>query len=221
MHEMHFVCSFFSAARRTNQEAPPRLSGFWLVATVAVGVCGTRFARTVLALFPPSSLRLHRPIKAESGVLACILTPSPSSPPIFLVGTQGERRVNSITPTSGIFNPSPRRYAPQFSPIFSCTTPRNASGHGRGRRLDTNNFLSLPKIVSVALICVICSFFSATRRTNQEAPPFLLTPPSLRTPPLYFALQNTGEEGEMYFFALISVKCDTMGGEIAFFFFGI
>lgn len=47
------------------------------------------------------------------------------------------------------------------------------------------------------------------------------TPPSLRTPPLYFALQNTGEEGEMYFFALISVKCDTMGGEIAFFFFGI
>ena len=35
-----------------------------LVATVAVGVCGTRSARTVLALFPPSSLRLHRPIKA-------------------------------------------------------------------------------------------------------------------------------------------------------------
>ena len=103
--------------------------------------------------------------------------------------------------------------------VTSCH--RNASGHGRGRRLDTNNFLSLPKIVSVALICVICSFFSATRRTNQEAPPFLLTPPSLRTPPLYFALQNTGEEGEMYFFALISVKCDTMGGEIAFFFFGI
>ena len=30
MHEMHFVCSFFSAARRTNQEAPPLLSGFWV-----------------------------------------------------------------------------------------------------------------------------------------------------------------------------------------------
>ena len=50
---------------------------FGFVAAVAVGVCGTRFARTVLALFPPSSLRLHRPIKAESGDLACILTPSP------------------------------------------------------------------------------------------------------------------------------------------------
>jgi len=33
--------------------------------SAAVGVCGTRFARTVLALFPPSSLRLRRPIKAE------------------------------------------------------------------------------------------------------------------------------------------------------------
>ena len=88
----HFICSFFSTARRTNQEAPPPLSGFWLVATVAVGVCGTRFARTVLALFPPSSLRLHRPIKAESGDLACILTPSPfgHSPYIPCRNTGGE-----------------------------------------------------------------------------------------------------------------------------------
>ena len=28
--ERLFICSFFSAARRTNQEAPPRLSGFWV-----------------------------------------------------------------------------------------------------------------------------------------------------------------------------------------------
>ena len=34
---IYVICSFFSAARRTNQEAPPQLSGFWLVATVAVG----------------------------------------------------------------------------------------------------------------------------------------------------------------------------------------
>ena len=75
---IYVICSFFSAARRTNQEAPPQLSGFWLVATVAVGVCGTRSAQTVLALFPPSSLRLRRPIKAESGiVLLLVLTPSP------------------------------------------------------------------------------------------------------------------------------------------------
>ena len=98
---IYVICSFFSAARRTNQEAPPQLSGFWLVATVAVGVCGTRFARTVLALFPPSSLRLHRPIKA--GILLVLLlvfsTPSPygHSPYtaaghlVMLRGTAGER----------------------------------------------------------------------------------------------------------------------------------
>ena len=45
--------------------------------------------------------------------------------------------------------------------------------------------------------------------------PILLTQHPVR-------LRDTaGEEGEMYFFALISVKCDTIGGEIAFFFFGI
>ena len=27
---IRFICSFFSTARRTNQEAPPRLSGFWV-----------------------------------------------------------------------------------------------------------------------------------------------------------------------------------------------
>ena len=35
-----------------------------------------------------------------------------------LTETQGERRVNSITSTSGIFNPTPRRYAPQLSPYI-------------------------------------------------------------------------------------------------------
>ena len=41
---------------------------------------------------------------------------------------------------------------------------------GRG---DTKDFLSLSKKVLVTLIYVICSFFSAARRTNQEAPPQL------------------------------------------------
>ena len=61
---------------------------------VAIWVCGTRFARTVLALFPPSSLRLHRPIKA--GILLVLLlvflTPSPCghSPYIPFRNTGGE-----------------------------------------------------------------------------------------------------------------------------------
>ena len=86
-----------------------------------------------------------------------------------LTETQGERRVNSITSIAGIFNPSPCRYTPQLSPIFSCATPRKATGHGRGEG-DTKDFLSLSKKVLVTLICVICSFFSTARRTNQEAP---------------------------------------------------
>ena len=115
---IRFICSFFSAARRTNQEAPPRLSGFWLVATVAVGVCGTRFARIVLALFPPSSLRLHRPIKAESGDLACILTPSPygHSPyiPCRNTGEKGNTRFGNEVE------------------FYCFVTPRHVTGHGRG-----------------------------------------------------------------------------------------
>ena len=103
------LCLFILLNSEKNE---PRSSGSYrairLVATVAVGVCGTRSARTVLALFPPSLLRLRRPIKAESGDLACILTPSPCghSPYILRCKTQG-RRVNSITSIAGLFNPSP------------------------------------------------------------------------------------------------------------------
>ena len=41
---------------------------------------------------------------------------------------------------------------------------------GRG---DTKDFLSLSKKVLVTLIRFLCSFFSAARRTNPEAPPQL------------------------------------------------
>ena len=58
-------------------------------------------------------------------------------------------------------------------PIFLVGTPRNAAGHGKGRRLNTNDFLSQSKKVLVTLIRFICSFFSTARRTNQEAPPLL------------------------------------------------
>ena len=135
------ICSFFSAARRTNQEAPPQLSGFWLFATVAVGVCGTRSAQTVLALFPPSPLRLHRPIKAESGIVAfaCILTPSPygHSPYIFAAqntpqccGTRQGESVRFDFVTVAVFlTPPSFGHLPY---ILLHKTPRNATGHGRG-----------------------------------------------------------------------------------------
>ena len=148
---IYVICSFFSAARRTNQEAPPQLSGFWLFATVAVGVCGTRSAQTVLALFPPSPLRLHRPIKAESGIVAfaCILTPSPygHSPYIFAAqntpqccGTRQGESVRFDFVTVAVFlTPPSFGHLPY---ILLYKTPRNATGHGRGGEVFSFRFCS-------------------------------------------------------------------------------
>ena len=74
-----FICSFFSTARRTNQEAPPQLSGLLACRYGRRrGGCGTRSAQTVLVLFPPSPLRLRRPIKAESGIVTVAVFFNPS-----------------------------------------------------------------------------------------------------------------------------------------------
>ena len=52
-------------------------------------------------------------------------------------------------------------------PLYRCATPRNAAGHGRGRDCD------------LILLLLLSQFFN---------------PSVLRTPPLYFAVHNTGEE---------------------------
>ena len=93
---MRFALFVHSSQQREERTKKRRRGyrAFGFVATVAVGVCGTRSARTVLALFPPSSLRLHRPIKA--GILLVLLlvflTPSPfgHSPYIPFRNTEGE-----------------------------------------------------------------------------------------------------------------------------------
>ena len=122
-----FICSLFSTARRTNQEASPQLSG--LLAR-RLGCRGTRFARTVLALFSPSPLRFRLPIKAESGfvLLLVFYPPRPSgTPPIFLVGTQGERRLTLVI--RYYLTPPSCGHLPY---ILHCKTPRHATGRGRG-----------------------------------------------------------------------------------------
>ena len=69
-------------------------------------------------IFPPSPLRLHRPIKAESGDLACILTPSPygHSPyiPCRNTGEKGNTRFGNEVE------------------FYCFVTPRHVTGHGRG-----------------------------------------------------------------------------------------
>ncbi len=94
--------AFFPCQRKRRRS----YRAFWLVATVAVGGgCGTRSAQTVLALFPPSSLRLHRPIKAESGIVAfaCILTPSPygHSPCVSVGKYRGETEGTAVPEERG------------------------------------------------------------------------------------------------------------------------
>ena len=53
--------AFFPCQRKRRRS----YRAFWLVVSVAVGVCGTRSDQTVLALFLPSPLRLRCPIKVE------------------------------------------------------------------------------------------------------------------------------------------------------------
>ena len=155
---------FVHSSQQREERTKKRRRGyraFGFVATVAVGVCGTRFARTVLALFPPSFLRLHRPIKA--GILLVLLlvflTPSPfgHSPYIPCRNTGGEVEMYSSFAFAPILYRIPRHAAGYgrgrgglplslplpvlFNPpVTTChllyillgKTPRNATGHGRG-----------------------------------------------------------------------------------------
>ena len=78
--------------------------------------------------------------------------------------------------------PPPLYFCPIFSTplsfghspyILLCKNTPPCCGTRQGEDCATKDFLSLPKKVLVTLICVICSFFSTARRTNQEAPPLL------------------------------------------------
>ena len=127
---------------------------------------------------------------------ACILTPSPfgHSPYIPCRNTGGEVEMYSSFAFAPILYRIPRHAAGYgrgrgglplslplpvlFNPpVTTChllyillgKTPRNATGHGRGE--------------DWYLILLLSLYFN---------------PSVLRTPPLYFAAQNTEEEGEMY-----------------------
>ena len=116
---------FFSTARRTNQEAPPQLSGACLYSN------------------PPLLLSLR----------VFLTPPSLRTPPLYFAAQNTEEEGESNLPLIAV----------QYS----------AYGARQGEDCDTNDFLSLSKKVLVTLIRFICSFFSAARRTNQEAPPQL------------------------------------------------
>ena len=112
----HFICSFFSTARRTNQEAPPLLSGFWV---------RRRSRRRGLR----NSLRSDSPRPFSSVFLA-------TSPP--------DKGGDFARAFAGLFNPLALWALPLYSltetqgervrvPFCSlqCDTPH--TGYGRGR----------------------------------------------------------------------------------------
>ena len=119
-----FIRSFFLTARRTNQEGPP-----FLLTPPSLRTPPLYFAVQNTEEEGESTL----PLIADSIISFYCFCFNPLAlralPLYSLTETQGER-VNSITFIAGIFNPFPRRYTPQLSPIFSCATPRNAAGQG-------------------------------------------------------------------------------------------
>ena len=74
---IRFICSFFSTARRTNQEAPPRLSGFWVCRYGRRRGLRNSLRSNSLRPFPSVFLATSPPDKGGIRGLACILTPSP------------------------------------------------------------------------------------------------------------------------------------------------
>ena len=127
---IRFICSFFSTARRTNQEAPPLLSGFWV----------RRYGRR---------RGLRNSLRSDS--------PRPFSS-VFLATSPPDKGGDFARAFAGLFNP----LALWALPLYRCAT--------QGESVDTR------------FVTVTVDVFN---------PSVVLTPPSLRTPPLYFALQNT------------------------------
>ncbi len=136
---MHECTSFVHSSQQREERTKKRRRGYRAFGSLLRSPSGSAELASLgqsSPIFPPSPLRLHRPIKAESGDLACILTPSPygHSPyiPCRNTGEKGNTRFGNEVE------------------FYCFVTPRHVTGHGRGRRLNTNDFLSPPKIVSDA-----------------------------------------------------------------------
>ena len=133
---IYVICSFFSAARRTNQEAPPQLSGFWLCRSRSPSGSAELAPLKQSSPFPLRlTLRLRRPIKAEIGDPCfclysnplCFINPSVASdafPCVLYHKTQG-RCVRCIF----LFASAPILYV----------IPCNVTGHGRGGGGEVSN----------------------------------------------------------------------------------
>ena len=113
-----FIRLFFLVARRTNQEAPPLLSGFWVCRRSCRRGLRNSLRSDSPRPFSSVSLATSPPDKGGIGGLACILTPSPCghSPyiPCRNTGEKGNTRFGNEVE------------------FYCFVTPRHVTGHGRG-----------------------------------------------------------------------------------------
>ena len=70
---LRYLFILLSSEKNEPRSAAAVIGPFGLSLRSPSGGCGTRSAQTVLALFPPSPLRLRRPIKAESGIVLLLV----------------------------------------------------------------------------------------------------------------------------------------------------
>ena len=98
---LYFLFVYFSQQREERTKKRRRgYRAFGFVAAVAVGVCGTRFVRTVLAHFSSVFLATSPPDKGGIGGSCLYSNPLAlwALPLYSLVGTQGERGLTLLLP---------------------------------------------------------------------------------------------------------------------------
>ena len=86
MKKIVYLFILLNSEKNEPRSAAAVIGPFGLSLRAPSGGCGTRSAQTVLALFPPSPLRLRRPIKAESGIVTVAVFFNPSvlrTPPLY------------------------------------------------------------------------------------------------------------------------------------------
>ena len=120
MKKIVYLFILLNSEKNEPRSAAAVIGPFGLSLRSPSGGCGTRSTQTVLALFPPSPLRLRRPIKAESGIVTVAVFFNPSvlrTPPLYFAAQNTEEEGEMYFP----FASAPILYV----------TPRNAAGHGR------------------------------------------------------------------------------------------
>ena len=116
MKKIVYLFILLNSEKNEPRSAAAVIGPFGLSLRSPSGGCGTRSAQTVLALFPPSPLRLRRPIKAESGIVTVAVFFNPSvlrTPPLYFAAQNTEEEGEMYFP----FASAPILYV----------TPRNAT----------------------------------------------------------------------------------------------